>query len=129
MAQLSGRRRRKGPKTTRAGGPPRTAVALVLAGTAEGRHAAAGTAVRADRRPPGRRRWTTLRDHLEAEGHPASLLDRYLPEPDVRERHSRLLDADVGAVRAAIGQTDLTGIPVVRALLVLRALRAGSGLV
>jgi uncharacterized protein YndB with AHSA1/START domain len=69
-----------------------------------------------------RRRWTALRDQLEAEGHPGSLLDRYLPGPDVQERHSRLLHADLGAVRAAIGQTDLTGIPIVRALLVLRAL-------
>jgi uncharacterized protein YndB with AHSA1/START domain len=69
-----------------------------------------------------RRTWTSLRDHLEADGHVASLLDRYLPEFDVRERHSRVLDADVSAVWAAIGQTDLTGIPVVRALLVLRAL-------
>jgi uncharacterized protein YndB with AHSA1/START domain len=69
-----------------------------------------------------RRMWTLLRDHLEAEGHAQSVLDRYLPEFDVRERHSRVLDADVGAVRAAIGQTDLTGIPVVRALLLLRAL-------
>jgi uncharacterized protein YndB with AHSA1/START domain len=71
-----------------------------------------------------RRTWTLLRDHLEAEGHAESVLDRYLPEFDVRERHSRLLDADVGAVRAAIGQTDLTDIPVVRALLLLRALPA-----
>ncbi len=69
-----------------------------------------------------RRMWTLLRDHLEAEGHAASLLDRYLPEFDVRERHSRVLYADVDAVQAAVGQTDLTGIPVVRALLVLRAL-------
>jgi hypothetical protein len=66
--------------------------------------------------------WTALRDQLEAEGHAAFALDRYLPRSDVRERHSRLLHADVGAARAAIGQTDLTGIPVVRALLVLRAL-------
>ncbi len=69
-----------------------------------------------------RRTWGLLRDHLEAEGHAASVLDRYLPQSDVRERHSRLLPADLGAVRAAIGQTDLTGIPVVRMLLVLRAL-------
>jgi uncharacterized protein YndB with AHSA1/START domain len=68
-----------------------------------------------------RRMWTLLRDHLEAEDHAQSVLDRYLPEFDVRERHSRLLHADVGSVQAAIGQTDLTGIPVVRALLVLRA--------
>ena len=68
-----------------------------------------------------RRMWTLLRDHLE-EGHVASLLDRYLPEFDVRERHSRTLNADVRAVRTAIGQTDLTGIPVVRALLAIRAL-------
>jgi hypothetical protein len=54
--------------------------------------------------------------------HPESVLDRYLPEFEVRERQTRLLHADVGAVQAAIGQTDLTGIPVVRALLVLRAL-------
>ena len=66
--------------------------------------------------------WTALRDHLEAEGHPALVLDRYLPAFDVRERQSRLLPADVAAVRAAIGQTDLTGIPLIRALLVLRAL-------
>jgi len=69
-----------------------------------------------------RRMWTALRDQLEAEGHDAFVLDRYLPQSDVRERHSRLLHADVDAVRAAIGQTDLTGIPVVRVLLVLRAL-------
>ena len=69
-----------------------------------------------------RRIWTALRDHLEGEGHPACLLDRYLPEFDVRERHTRVLHADVEAVQAAIGQTDLTGIPLVRALLVLRAL-------
>lgn len=54
--------------------------------------------------------------------HPESVLDRYLPEFDVRERQTRLMHADVGAVQTAIGQTDLTGIPVVRALLVLRAL-------
>jgi hypothetical protein len=76
--------------------------------------------------PLGRRMerkiWTGLKRRLEAEGHAASILDRYLPEFDVRERQSRLLQADVGAVRAAIGQVDLTGIPVVRALLVLRAL-------
>ena len=69
-----------------------------------------------------RRMWTLLRDHLEAGGPAACVLDTYLPEFDVRERHSRLLDADAGAVRAAIGETDLTGIPAVRALLVLRAL-------
>jgi len=69
-----------------------------------------------------RRMWALLRDHLEAEGHDGFVLDRYLPQSDVRERHTRLLHADVDAVRAAIGQTDLTGIPVVRVLLVLRAL-------
>jgi len=69
-----------------------------------------------------RRIWTALRDHLEAESHAGSLLDRYLPEFDVRERHSRVLHADVEAVHAALGQADLTGIPVVRALLALRAL-------
>ena len=69
-----------------------------------------------------RRLWRSLRDHLEAEGHAASVLDRHVPEFDVRERHSRVLHADVGAVEAAIRRTDLTGIPVVRALLVLRAL-------
>lgn len=53
---------------------------------------------------------------------PSPVLDRYLPECDVRDCQTRLLHADVDAVRAAIGQTDLTGIPVVRALLVLRAL-------
>jgi hypothetical protein len=68
-----------------------------------------------------RRTWTGLRDLLE-EGHAVSLLDGYLPEFDVRERHSRVLNAGVGPVRAAIAKTDLTGIPVVRALLVLRAL-------
>ncbi|HET7661268.1 MAG TPA: SRPBCC family protein [Oryzihumus sp.] len=69
-----------------------------------------------------RRRWTLLRDHLEAEGHAQGILNQYLPAFDVRERHSRLLDAEVDAVRVAIGQTDLTRIPVVRALLDLRAL-------
>jgi hypothetical protein len=68
-----------------------------------------------------RRTWTRLRDLLEAEGNAPSVLDRYLPEFDVRERHTRLLHADLGAVRAAITHTDLTTIPVVRALLVLRA--------
>ena len=69
-----------------------------------------------------RRMWTLLRDHLEAAGHPQTVLDQYLPAFDVRERHSRLLNADVDAVRAAIGQLDLTTIPVIRALLDLRAL-------
>ncbi|MGZ4549818.1 MAG: SRPBCC family protein [Blastococcus sp.] len=69
-----------------------------------------------------RRMWMSLRDNLEAGDHADSVLDRHLPEFDVRERHSRVLLADVAAVHAAIGQTDLTGIPVVRALLVLRAL-------
>ena len=69
-----------------------------------------------------RRMWTLLRDHLEAEGHAESVLGRYLPEFDIRECQTRLLHADVRAVRVAIGQTDLTDIPVVRALLVLRAL-------
>ena len=68
-----------------------------------------------------RRLWAGLRDHLEAEGNP-SVLDRYLPTFEVRERHIRLMPADVDPVRAAITQTDLTSIPVVRALLVLRAL-------
>ena len=68
-----------------------------------------------------RRTWAYLRDHLERDTG-TSALDRYLPAFDVRERQSRLLDADVGPVRAAIAGTDLTGIPVVRALLVLRAL-------
>jgi hypothetical protein len=36
---------------------------------------------------------------------PESVLDRYLPEFDVRERQTRLLHADVSAVQAAIGQT------------------------
>jgi len=69
-----------------------------------------------------RRMWARLRDHLEANGNPPSILDRYLPEFDVQERHTRLMHADIGAVQAAIRQTDLTGIPIVRALLVLRAL-------
>ncbi|HEV7187040.1 MAG TPA: SRPBCC family protein [Blastococcus sp.] len=69
-----------------------------------------------------RRTWTLLRDHLEAGDPTGSVLDRNLPEYDVRERHSRLMHADVATVHAAILQTDLTGIPVVRALLVLRAL-------
>lgn len=69
-----------------------------------------------------RRIWTSLRDLLETEGHSGSVLDRYLPEFDARERRSRLLHADVNAVRAAVGETDLTGIPVVRFLLLLRAL-------
>ena len=69
-----------------------------------------------------RRMWTALRDHLEVERHAETVLERHLPESDVRDRQSRVLDADVDAVRAAIGQTDLTGIPVVRALLLLRAL-------
>jgi uncharacterized protein YndB with AHSA1/START domain len=69
-----------------------------------------------------RRTWARLRDHLEAEGNAPSVLDRYLPEFDVRERHTRLLHADLDAVRAAIPHTDLTTIPAVRALLVLRAL-------
>src|SRR5664280_1693994 len=69
-----------------------------------------------------RRAERTVRDSPLPALDPESVLDRYLPEFDVRERQTRLLHADVGAVQAAIGQTDLTGIPVVRALLVLRAL-------
>jgi len=69
-----------------------------------------------------RRAERTARDSPLPAVHPESVLDRYLPEFEVRERQTRLLHADVGAVQAAIGQTDLTGIPVVRALLVLRAL-------
>lgn len=76
--------------------------------------------------PVGRRMerkiWTGLKRRLEAERYPESVLDRYLPEFTVRERQSRLLRADVDAVQAAIGPTDLSGIPVVRALLVLRSL-------
>jgi uncharacterized protein YndB with AHSA1/START domain len=68
-----------------------------------------------------RRTWARLRDHLEAEGNVPSVLDRYLPEFDVRERHTRVLRADPDAVRAAVLHTDLTTIPTVRALLVLRA--------
>jgi hypothetical protein len=33
-----------------------------------------------------RRKWTLLRDHLEAESHAESVLDRHLPAFDVRER-------------------------------------------
>ena len=69
-----------------------------------------------------RRMWTALRDHLEVGRHAETVLDRHLPAFDVRERQSRLLHADVGQVRAAIRHTDLTGIPIVRALLLLRAL-------
>jgi|GEM_PF-315996 len=69
-----------------------------------------------------RRTWARLRDLLEAERNAPSILDRYLPAFDVRERHTRLLHADLGAVRAAVTHTDLTTIPAVRALLVLRAL-------
>lgn len=64
----------------------------------------------------------TARDSPLPAIRPEFVLDRYLPKFDVRERQTRLLYADVGAVQAAIGQTDLTGIPVVRALLALRAL-------
>ena len=38
-----------------------------------------------------RRTWDGLRDHLEAAGNAPSVLDRYLPDFDVRERHTRLL--------------------------------------
>ena len=68
-----------------------------------------------------RRAERTARDSPVPAVPPESVLDRYLPKFDVRERHSHLMRADVGAVQAAIGQTDLTGIPVVRALLLLRA--------
>jgi hypothetical protein len=66
--------------------------------------------------------WTLLREHSEGERPAESVLAPHLPEYDVRDCQPRLLHADVDAVRAAIGQTDLTGIPVVRALLLLRAL-------
>ncbi|SDO69785.1 Polyketide cyclase / dehydrase and lipid transport [Nakamurella panacisegetis] len=69
-----------------------------------------------------RRMWTRLRDNLEADGREQSTLDRYLPDPQVSERHSRLVHAEPSAVQSAIGQLDLTGIPAVRALLVLRGL-------
>ena len=75
--------------------------------------------IRSGRRPVGRH---PVRDDLVAEGRAVTVLDRSLPEYDVRESQSRLLFADVSAVRAAIWELDLTGIPVVRALLVLRAL-------
>ena len=68
-----------------------------------------------------RRTWDGLRDHLEAAGNAPSVLDRYLPDFDVRERHIRLVNAGLGAVRAAITDTDFAAAPVVRALLVLRA--------
>lgn len=80
-----------------------------------------------------RRTWARLRDHLE--GNAPSVLDRYLPEFDVRERHTRLMQADISAVQTAIRRTDLTAIPTVRALLVLRAMpgrlraRLGKGAV
>lgn len=64
----------------------------------------------------------TTRDSPLPAIRPEFVLDRYLPQFDVRERQTRLLYADVGAVHAAIGQTDLAGIPVVRAFLGLRAL-------
>ena len=50
--------------------------------------------------------WTLLRDHLEAEGHGRSVLDRYLPEHELRKPGSRLLPTDVTAVRPAVGQLD-----------------------
>jgi hypothetical protein len=69
-----------------------------------------------------RRTWTGLRDHLEAAGNAPSVLGRYMPDFDVRESHTRLMEADVVAVRAAITDTDFAAAPVVRALLLLRAL-------
>jgi len=54
-----------------------------------------------------RRAERTARDSPLPAVHPESVLDRYLPEFEVRERQTRLLHADVGAVQAAIGQTDL----------------------
>lgn len=55
-------------------------------------------------------------------GNPPSVVGRYLPEFDVRGRRTRLMRAEVGPVQAAITQTDVTTISVVRALLDLRAL-------
>lgn len=52
------------------------------------------------------------------------LIDRYLPEFDVVERHSTLVRASPVAVYAALRSTDLASNPLVRLMLGLRAIPA-----
>ena len=59
-----------------------------------------------------------------------ALIDEWLPEYDVRERHRIRVHATAAATYAAVFTADLAGAPVARALLLLRALPGalGSGL-
>ena len=50
------------------------------------------------------------------------LLDSYLPEYDVAEVHVRVVNGDVRTTWEAISNADLSSIPVVRSLLLLRSL-------
>jgi hypothetical protein len=52
------------------------------------------------------------------------LIDAYLPRFDVRERHRTHVAASPAATWAALRTTDLAAAPIVRALLLLRALPA-----
>jgi hypothetical protein len=55
------------------------------------------------------------------------LIDEYLPRYDVRERHSLLVRASPRETYAALRSTDLAGAPLVRMLLLLRALPGALG--
>lgn len=53
------------------------------------------------------------------------LIDDYLPRYDVRERHRLAVHASPRATYAALRSADLVSAPIVRALLLLRALPGG----
>ncbi len=67
-------------------------------------------------------RGDSTRDCSPAPAGEPPLLDTYLPDYDVTEFHVCVVNADAETTWAAIGHGDLAGIPVVRALLLLRAL-------
>jgi len=67
-------------------------------------------------------RGDSTRDRSPAPAGEPPLLDTYLPDYDVTEFHVCVVNADAETTWAAIRHGDLAGIPVVRALLLLRAL-------
>lgn len=67
-------------------------------------------------------RGDSTRDRSPAPAGEPPLLDTYLPDYDVTEFHVCVVNADAETTWAAIRHVDLAGIPVVRALLLLRAL-------
>lgn len=57
---------------------------------------------------------------------PDSLLDRFMPEYEVAERHSIRVEAPADVTLAAAGDLDLLGSPVVRAIIRARELLLGA---